>query len=85
VVSWHLKWFQENTAISGPILPRERELSLAHAQRGSFLFMEYCCGPMAVEFIPGKNSVFSTHLAKRAKAYSGECAELQSPDYGTEL
>jgi hypothetical protein len=29
-----------NIAISAPILPRERELSLAHAQKCIFLFME---------------------------------------------
>jgi hypothetical protein len=44
---------QENTAISAPILPRERELSLAHAQRCNFLITEQCCGPMAVKIIPG--------------------------------
>jgi hypothetical protein len=29
-------------------------LSLAHAQRCSFLIMEHCCGPLAVEMVPGK-------------------------------
>jgi hypothetical protein len=53
-----------NTAISAPILPRERELSLAHAQRCSFLIKEKSCGPLAVEIIPGKHCDFSTYFAK---------------------
>jgi hypothetical protein len=47
--------------------------------------MEQCCGPLAVEMIPGKHCHFSTNLAKRAKAQSGACAEMQFPDYGTVL
>jgi hypothetical protein len=74
-----------NTAISAPILPRERELSLAHAKSCSFLFMERCCGPLAVEMIPGKHCDFITYLAKGARAQSGAYAEVQFPDYGTEL
>jgi hypothetical protein len=50
-----------------------------------FLIMEQSCGPLAVEMIPGKNCDISTNLAKRASAQSGACAELQFPDYGTEL
>jgi hypothetical protein len=63
--------FQEsrkNTEISALILPRERELSLAHVQSGSFLIMEQCCGPMLVEIIPGNISDFSTYIAKRTRA-----------------
>jgi hypothetical protein len=45
---------QESTAISALILPGDRELSLAHAQRCIFLIMEECCGPLAVEIVPGK-------------------------------
>jgi hypothetical protein len=30
--------------------------------------MEQCCGPLTVEIVPGKHFVFSTYLAKRAKA-----------------
>jgi hypothetical protein len=71
--------------ISAPNLPRERELSLAHAQRCSFLFMEQCCNPLAVEMIPGKHCDFSTKLAKRARAQSGACAEVQFPDNETVL
>jgi hypothetical protein len=41
--------------ISARILPRERELSLEHAQRCSFLIMENSCGPLTVEIIPGKH------------------------------
>jgi hypothetical protein len=47
--------------------------------------MEKCCGPLAVEIIPGKHCVFSTNLAKRAQVQSGACSEVQFPDYGTVL
>jgi hypothetical protein len=47
--------------------------------------MEQCCGPLAVGIFPGKHCDFSTYLAKRAIAQSGACAEMQFPDYGTEL
>jgi hypothetical protein len=63
--------FQEsrkNTAISAFILPRERELSLAHVQRCNFLIMEECCVPMAVEIIPGNICDFSTYLSTRTRA-----------------
>jgi hypothetical protein len=76
---------QESTAISALILPRERELSLAPAQRCSFQIMEQICGPLAVEMIPRIQCDFSTYLAKSARAQSGACAEVQFPDYGTEL
>jgi hypothetical protein len=72
---------QESTAISAPILPRERERSLVHAQRCSFLIMEECFGPVAVELIPGKHCDFITYFAKRARAQSGTCAEVQFPEY----
>jgi hypothetical protein len=71
--------------ISAIIIPRERELSLGHAQRCSFLIMEQSCGPLAVEFVPGKHCDFSTYLAKRARAQFGAFAEVQFPDYGTVL
>jgi hypothetical protein len=74
-----------NTAISAHFLPRERDLSLAHAQRCSFLIMEQCCGLLAVEFIPEKHCDFSSYLTKRARAQFGACAEVQLPDYGTVL
>jgi hypothetical protein len=74
-----------NTAISAPILIRVRELSLAHEQRCSFLIMDQISGPLAVEKFPGKHCVFSTYLAKRTRAPSGACAEVQFPDYGKEL
>jgi hypothetical protein len=76
---------QESTAISAPILPRERELSRANAQMCSFLIMEQCCGPEALENIPIKHGDFNTYLAKRARAQSGACAEVRFPDYGTVL
>jgi hypothetical protein len=77
--------FQGNTAFSAPILPRERELSLEHAQRCSFLIIEQRFCPLAVETIPGKHSDFSTYLDKRTRAQSGACAEMQFLDYGTEV
>jgi hypothetical protein len=40
---------------------------------------------MAVEFFPGKHCDFSTYLAKRARAQSGASAEVNFPDYRTEL
>jgi hypothetical protein len=46
--------FQKSTAISAHILPRERKLILAHAQRCIFLIMEQCSCPLAVEIVPGK-------------------------------
>jgi hypothetical protein len=66
--------------ISVLILPRERELILEHAQRCSFLIMEQSCGPLAVEIFPGKHFDFRTYFAKRARAQSGACAEVQFPD-----
>jgi hypothetical protein len=47
--------------------------------------MEQCCGPLAIEIFAGKYCNFSTYLAKRARAQSGACAEVQIPDYGTVL
>jgi hypothetical protein len=70
-----------NIAISAPILPKEREVSLEHAQRCSFLILEQRYGPLAVEIVPGRHGDFSTYLAKRARAQSGACAEVQFPDY----
>jgi hypothetical protein len=67
------------------ILPRERELSLEHAQRCRFLFMEQSCGPLAVEIVPEKHCDFSTCLAKRARIQTGACAEVQFSDYGRVL
>jgi hypothetical protein len=54
-------------------------------QRCSFLIMEQCCGPLVVENFPAKHFDFSPYLAKGARAQSGACAEVQFPDYGTEL
>jgi hypothetical protein len=77
--------FPESTAISALILPRERELSLEHDQRCSFLIMEQCCGPLSVEFVKGEHCDISTYLAKRARAQSGACAEVQFSDSLTVL
>jgi hypothetical protein len=74
-----------DTAISAPILPRERELNLEHAQRCSFLIMEQNFGPLAVEIVPGKHCNFRTYLSKRWRAQSGAFAEVQFPDYETVL
>jgi hypothetical protein len=71
--------------ISVPKLPNDNILSLANAQRCSFLIIEQCCGPLPVEFIPGKHCDFSTYHTKRTRAQSGACAEVQFPDYGTVL
>jgi hypothetical protein len=76
---------QESTAISAPILLRGGDLSLAHAQRCSFLIMEECCGNLAVEIFTGKHCYFSTYLRKRERSQSGACAEVQFLDYGTVL
>jgi hypothetical protein len=51
----------------------------------SFLIMEQCFGPLAVELFQGKHCDSSTYLAKRARAQSGACAEVHFPDYGTVL
>jgi hypothetical protein len=76
---------QESTAISAPILPRMRELSLEHAQRCTLLIMEQCYGPLAVEIVPSNHCDFSTFLAKRARAQSFACAKVQFREYGTVL
>jgi hypothetical protein len=47
--------------------------------------MEQCCGPLAIELVPGKQSDFRTYLAKKARTPSGACAEVHFPDYDTEL
>jgi hypothetical protein len=47
--------------------------------------MEQSCGLLAVEMVPEEHCDFSTNLAKRVKAKSGACAEVQFPDYGTVL
>jgi hypothetical protein len=74
-----------NTAFSAPLFPREREFILAHAQIWSFLILEQSCSPLAVEIVPGKHCDFSTYIEKRTTAQSGACAEVQFPNYGTEL
>jgi hypothetical protein len=47
--------------------------------------MEQSCGPLAVEIVPRNHCDFNTYLAKRARAQSGACAEVQFSDYGTEM
>jgi hypothetical protein len=67
---------QENRAISAPTLPRERELSFAHAHRCSFLIIELCCMHLAVAMIPGITVISAPILPKSAKSQSGSCAEV---------
>jgi hypothetical protein len=61
-----------NTAISAPILSRERLFCLAHAQRCSFLIMEHCCGHLAVEIVPGEqeSSAISAPNLPREREHS---------------
>jgi hypothetical protein len=66
-------------------LAKRGKLSLKHAQKCSFLIMEQCCGTLEVEIFPGKHCNKGNSLAKRARAQSGACAEVQFPDYGTVL
>jgi hypothetical protein len=49
------------------------------------MIIEQSCGPLRVEIFLGKHCDFSTYLAKRARAQSGACVEVQFPDNGTEL
>jgi hypothetical protein len=71
-----------NTVISAHILQRERELSLAHAQRCSFLIMEQCSGPLAVENVPGKQertAISAPNLPRERKlnlAHAQRCSFL---------
>jgi hypothetical protein len=71
--------FQENTAISTFILTRERELSLEHAQRCSFLIIEQCCGPLAVEIVPGNTAISAYSLPRERElslAHARRCSFL---------
>jgi hypothetical protein len=71
--------FQETTAISAPILPRERELRLTHAQRCRFLIMEQCCGPLAVEIFPGNIAISASILPREREIslpHSQRCSFL---------
>jgi hypothetical protein len=43
--------------------------------------MEQSCGLLAVENFAGEHWVFSTYLAKRARAQSVAWAKVQFPDY----
>jgi hypothetical protein len=52
------------TTISAPILPRERDISLALAPRCNFLIIEHSSGPLSEEIVQGKHYDFSTYLAK---------------------
>jgi hypothetical protein len=52
-----IKMIEESTAISVPFLQREPKLSLAHAQRFSFLIMEQSCGLLSVEMVPRNTGI----------------------------
>jgi hypothetical protein len=54
---------------------------MENAQRCSFLITEQSCRPLAVEMVPGRHCNFSTYIAKRVRAQSGACAEVQFIDY----
>jgi hypothetical protein len=56
--------FQESTAISATNLAKERELSLAHAQRCNFLIIEQCCGPLEVEMVGGNTAISALIMAR---------------------
>jgi hypothetical protein len=76
---WHLavEMFagkQESTAISAPILPSVRELSLAHAQICSFLFMEQICGLLAIELFQERTAI-SARILPRVRKLSLENAQ----------
>jgi hypothetical protein len=47
--------------------------------------MKQSSGFLAIEMVPEEHCDFSIYLAKRARALSGACAEVQIPDSGTEL
>ncbi|PNF31828.1 hypothetical protein B7P43_G09258 [Cryptotermes secundus] len=49
-------------------LEATRYCSLWHVLSWSILVMDECCGPLAIEIVPGKHCDFSTYLAKRARA-----------------
>jgi hypothetical protein len=69
VVPRQKKQFQVITANSAPILPRERELSLAHAQRFSFLIIKLCCTPLTVEIV-SRNTANSALIFPRVRELS---------------
>jgi hypothetical protein len=55
---------KESNAISAPILPRERELSLAHVQRCSFRIMEQSSGPLAIEIFQESTEISAPILIR---------------------
>jgi hypothetical protein len=60
--------------ISESIFPRERELSLAHAQRCNFLNLEQRSGSLAIEIVPG-NTAISAPILPRERELSLEHAQ----------
>jgi hypothetical protein len=77
-----VEMFQEITVISAPILQRERELSLAHAQRCIFLIMEQCSGPLPLEMVPveqERTAISAPNLPRERKlvlAHAQRCSFL---------
>jgi hypothetical protein len=50
------------------VIEAMRHCSLSYVQRWIFLIMEQCCGPLAIEIIPGQHCDLYTYLIKRARA-----------------
>jgi hypothetical protein len=70
---------KEISAISALILPSDRELSLAHAQRCNFLIMEQSCGPLAEEIFPGNIEISVPILPRELEislAHAQRCSFL---------
>jgi hypothetical protein len=70
---------QKRTAITAPYLPRERKLSLVHAQKCSFLIMEQCSGPLAVEIIQETTAISAPILPRERElslAHAQRCIFL---------
>jgi hypothetical protein len=64
---------------------QESENSVWRMRRGAFPDYGPVFCPLAVEIFPGEHCDFSTYVAKRARAQTVACADLQIPDYGTVL
>jgi hypothetical protein len=75
------KFFQEKHCDFSTYLAKRARAQSGTCAEVQFSDYEECCGPLAVEIVPGKHCDFSNYLAKRARAQSGACAEVQFPDY----
>jgi hypothetical protein len=73
-----------NIAISAPILPRERELSLAHAQRCSFLIMEQRFVSLAIKFFKESTAISEPTLPRVREltlSYAHRCSLIMGQCY----